>query len=257
MKTLSLIIPLYNEEERIGKTIKALKMGFDFGGAKLEKVIFVDDGSEDQTALKIHQANLEESLKVPVEIISYATNRGRGTAIRTGALSSSSDYTLYCDADFSIPLKNLYKFLPHLGNYDVLIGSKKKPGAKTEAGRGWLRSLVGFGHTLIASLVLGVFVWDFQGGFKIFSKRFIEEVFPQLKIGRWGFDMEVIFLAKKLGYRTIELPVTWRPIETSRVHLLTDSLRALREMAAIKLAWLKGDYLVQPGSLPQPSYASA
>ena len=257
MKTLSLIIPLYNEEERIEKTIKALRKGFYFHGLKLEKVIFVDDGSEDETAYRIHQAGLDQALGVPVEVISYSVNRGRGTAIRTGALSSSSDYTLYCDADFSIPLENLESFLPYLGNYDLLIGSKKKPGAKAEVGRGWLRSLVGFGHTLIASLVLGVFAWDFQGGFKIFSKRFIDEVFPKLTINRWGFDLEVIFLAKKLGYRMIESPVTWKPIEKSRVNLLRDSLRALKEMTAIKLGWLRGDYLPQPDSVPQPFYAPA
>lgn len=257
MKTLSLIIPLYNEEARIGKALKTLKKGFKFNGIKLEKVIFVDDGSKDETTLKIHQAKLEQYLKVPVEIISYSVNRGRGCAIKTGVLRSSSDYTLYCDADFSIPLKNLKKFIPYLEkDYDLLIGSKKKPGARAKIERSFLRNIIGFGHTVIASLILGVFVWDFQGGFKIFSKKLVEEIFPLLTIDRWGFDMEIIFLAKKLGYKTIELPVVWSHIENgSKVKLARDILRALKEMVKIKINWFKGAYLPSPIPFPKPFYA--
>ena len=244
MKTLSIVIPVYNESKRIGKILKALEKGFDLHGLKLEKIIFVDDGSSDSIKEKIQKANLKKSLKVPVEIIFYQSNRGRGYAVKKGALRCSSDYVLYADADLSIPLKNLKNFIPLMEkNYDLLFASKKKPGAKQTINRGWLRNIVGYGHSIIASLILGVFAWDFQGGFKLFSKRFVQEVFPLLTVERWGFDMEVIFLARKLGYPMSELAVVWGHIENgSKVKLLRDILRSLKEMRQIKRSWLKKEY---------------
>ena len=129
-------------------------------------------------------------------------------------------------------------------DYDLLFASKKRPGAKQQIKRGVLRTVIGYGHSIIASIVLGIFVWDFQGGFKIFSKQFVQEVFPRLTVERWGFDMEVIFLAKKLGYKTIELPVVWGHVKNgSKVKLLRDTVRSLREMNKIRLNWLKKEYL--------------
>ena len=252
---ISVVVPVHNEEDNVESLIAEISAALQ--PSYTYEMIFVDDGSKDETALKIHQAKLEQYLKVPVEIISYSVNRGRGCAIKTGVLRSSSDYTLYCDADFSIPLKNLKKFIPYLEkDYDLLIGSKKKPGARAKIERSFLRNIIGFGHTVIASLILGVFVWDFQGGFKIFSKKLVEEVFPLLTIDRWGFDMEIIFLAKKLGYKTIELPVVWSHIENgSKVKLARDILRALKEMVKIKINWFKGTYLPSPIPFPKPFYA--
>lgn len=243
-KTLTLVIPVYNEEKRIKKTLNTLKKGISFNGIKLEKVVFVNDGSSDKTLQAIKKAQLKKSLKVPVETISYSENKGRGYAVKIGTEKSFSDYICYTDADFSIPLTNLKRFIPYLNHgYDLIFGSKKKPGAKETIKRGLIRKIVGFGHSIAALMILGTFAWDYQGGFKIFSQKFVNEVFPLLSVDRWGFDMEVIFLAKKLGYKTREIPVVWGHIENdSKVKLLRDIYRALKEMFQIRLNWFQGKY---------------
>jgi glycosyltransferase involved in cell wall biosynthesis len=244
MKTISIVIPVFNEIKRIQKTLDSLKKGFNFDGLKLKEVVFVDDGSKDHIKEKIAKESLGKYLKADIKIISYQPNQGRGYAVKIGALNCSSDYVLYADADFSIPLANLTNFLPYLKkDYDLIFGSKKKPGARQIINRGLLRNIVGLGHSLIASFSLGVFAWDFQGGFKIFSRHFIEEVFPMLTLDRWGFDMEVIFLGKKLGFKTKELPVCWSHIDKgSKVKLMRDISRSLNDMKSIRDNWLKKDY---------------
>lgn len=249
MKTLSIVIPVYNEGKRIKKTLKTLEKGFKFNGLKLEKIVFVNDGSNDGT-IKLVKDFIEQNKKnllstsYNLQLITYHQNRGRGYAIKRGALNCFSDYVLYVDADLSIPITNLAKFIPLMKKgYDLLFASKKMPGAKQTIKRGLIRTIIGYGHSIVASLFLGVFVWDFQGGFKIFSKAFIEEVFPLLTVSRWGLDMEVIFLGKKLGYKTAELPASWGHIENgSKVKLVRDILRSLREMKQIRQNWFKGEY---------------
>lgn len=239
MKTLTLIIPVFNEAGRIEKTLNTLKKGVICRGLKLEKIIFVNDGSSDETVTLIKNANLEKYLHLPVKVLSYTPNRGRGYAVRLGAFHSESDYVMFTDADFSIPLSNLDRCLPYINkNYDLIFGSKKKPGAKETVSRGALRTIVGYGHSILVSILLGTFAWDFQGGFKIFSRKFVEEVFPVLSIDRWGFDIEVIYLAKKLNFKNIEIPVTWGHVENdSKVKLARDIIRALDEVWQIKKNW--------------------
>lgn len=246
MNNISLIIPTYNEDSRIKKTLKALKKGFYFNGVKIKEIIFSDDGSTDETLklLRKFRKSIEKKTRAEVKILSYKKNRGRGFAIRFAAQKAKSDYILYTDADFSIPLFNLKKFIPYMKKgYDVIIGSKKMNGAKEIIKRSLIRKIIGYGHSLIAGLILGVFVWDFQGGFKLFSRCFVKNIFPYLQIDRWGFDMEVIFLAKKLNYKLKELPVCWGHVENgSKVRLFRDIIRSLLEMLKIKIYWLGERY---------------
>lgn len=246
MITISLIIPTYNESDRIRKTIQTLKKGLSFSGIKFEEIIFSDDGSTDETVklLKKAKKTIARKTKAKIKILSYQKNKGRGFAIRAAAQKAIGNYILYTDADFSIPLENLKRFIPYMKkNYDIIIGSKKIKGAKEIVKRSFVRKLIGYCHSFIVYLILGVFFWDFQGGFKVFSRRFVNNIFPSLQIDRWGFDMEVIFLAKKLGYRIKELPVRWGHIENgSKVKLLRDIFRSLQEMFQIKTCWLEEKY---------------
>jgi len=246
MKSITLVIPTYNEDGRIKKMIETLKKGVFFAGLEIKEIFFSDDGSTDETLdlLKKARKSIERKTKARVRIFKYEKNRGRGYAIRHAASKMRSDYMLYADADFSIPLKNLRKFTPYMRkDYDVIIGSKKIQGAKEIIKRSFLRRIVGYGHSLTAYLALGVFVWDFQGGFKLYSRRFVEKIFPYLQINRWGFDMETIFLAKKLNYKLKELPVRWGHVENnSKVVLMRDILRSLYEMYRIKAHWIEGKY---------------
>lgn len=246
MKKISLVIPTYNEDGRIKKTIETLKKGVYLYGQQLLEIIFTDDGSTDETLalLKASRKAIERKIKARVKIISYEKNKGRGFAIRQAVLHAKGDYVLYADADFSIPLSNIKKFIPYMKkDYDVIIGSKKIKGASEIIKRSLTRRIVGYGHSIIAYLALGVFVWDFQGGFKLFSRRFVERIFPYLQINRWGFDMEVIYLAKKLKYRLKEIPVRWGHIENnSKVILARDIFRSIYEMIRIRTVWMEGKY---------------
>lgn len=244
MISLAIVIPIYNEENRIEKSIKTLKKGFNFNGVNLKKIIFVDDGSDDKIKRTLRRAQLKRKINTPCQLISYKKNRGRGHAVKVGAQFANTDYVLYMDADFSIPLSNLNKCIPFMKDgYDVIAGSKKMPGAVAKIPRGIVRSIVGLGHSLIASILLGVFHWDFQGGFKIFSKRYVKEVFPILRINRWGFDMEVLFLANKLRFKTKEIPVIWSHVDRdSKVKLIRDILKSLIDMFRIQFNWFSGKY---------------
>lgn len=242
MKTLTLVIPVHNEAKRFDNLFNSFKKGSIFQGITVEKVIFVNDGSTDKSLFKIKEFISKQQLDFETEIISYTANKGRGYAVRQGlACSLATDYALYLDADGSISLKNLSKFLPFMEkNYDLLFGSKKAPGAKEIKPRSKLRKLIGWGHSLTGGLFLGVFVWDFQGGFKMFSRNFIETIIPLCVIDRWGFDMEVIFFAKKLKLSSVEIPLTWKPIENgSKVRLIKDIFQSLQDMINIKNRWLK------------------
>ena len=256
MKTLTIVIPVFNEGERIKKTLKTLAKGFSFTGLKLNAIVFADDGSTDNTIslIKKYKGVITKKTKATVSIVGYSDNRGRGYAIRTSALVCNTDYVLYSDADLSIPLSNLEKGIPYMKKgTDLVFGSKKKPGAVATVNRGIVRNIVGYGHSVIASLILGTFAWDYQGGFKLFSKKLIKEVFPLLTVDRWGFDMEVIFLSKKLGYNTVEMPVIWGHIENgSKVKLIRDILRSLKEMIEIRFQWTKGNYEFPTVSIPYP-----
>ncbi len=259
MKKLSLVLPVYNEADRIKSTIEKLKNGVDSFPYDLHEIIFVNDGSNDKTLsiLKSQKESIESILEVNVQILSYKENKGRGYAVRLGGLNATGNYIIYTDSDFSIPLTNFSKFKEYLDkDFDLVFGSKKKPGAEALIKRGLIRKIVGYGHTLLASLVLGVFAWDYQGGFKVFSKSFVHEIFPKLEVKRWGFDMEVIFLAKRLGYLNKEVPVNWSHVENnSKVKLIRDIFRFIPEIFKIRFNWLVGHYHKKVASKIEQSIA--
>jgi dolichyl-phosphate beta-glucosyltransferase len=237
--SLTVVIPVFNEGERLFRAFGALDVLRLPKQIALKEVRFVNDGSSDNTLALLTEFQKTWNSRVDkpftVHIKTYSANRGRGYAVRTGLKGMRTDYAVFMDGDMSIPLSNLKRFVPYMQQgVDVLAGSKKKPGAVAKPQRSWLRQIAGYGHTALASLILGVFYWDFQGGFKLFSKRFVQETLPHLSMDRWGFDMEVLYVARKWGYKSIELPVIWASIEAgSTVKLARDSYRAIKDMFTI------------------------
>jgi dolichyl-phosphate beta-glucosyltransferase len=148
----------------------------------------------------------------------------------------------------SIPLENLKRFAPHmLRGADLLAGSKKMPDTVCLQKRSLLRKVVGWGHSALFSAVLGVWMHDFQGGFKVFSRRAVREVLSRTRIERWGMDAEAIFLAARAGHSVVELPITWAHVESdTKVALVRDILRALRELLTIRWNHLRGVYRARP-----------
>lgn len=237
MKTISFVIPFYNEEKRILKTISALKKGFNFNGLKLEKVIFVNDGSKDKTAriISSFKKQLEKKLKAKIKIISYSKNQGKGYAIKKGMLTSNSDYTLMFDVDMSTPLNQIKKFIPYFEkNIDVIIGTRKNGKSTVIKHQPLYRELLGKGFTLITNIILNVWVTDFTCGFKAFSKYAKNRIFENTKINRWAYDAEVLYLAKKMNLEIIEVPVLWKNDPLTKVNLIKDLPETLKDLFKIR-----------------------
>jgi dolichyl-phosphate beta-glucosyltransferase len=231
-KTITFVIPVYNEEDRIGKTFEALRKLRLPRGLKLEEVIFVNDGSTDRTKQLIRTSLLRKNL--PITLISYPQNQGKGYAIRTGMNSSKSDYTLFFDADMSTPLTELKKFIPFMNrNIDVIVGTRKNGKSTVIKHQPLYRELLGRVFTKLTQLMLGVQVTDFTCGFKAFSRDATRVIFPQMKINGWGYDAELLFLAFQEGFRVQEKAVLWSNDERTKVNLFQAVPQTLLELITI------------------------
>ncbi|MBU2577990.1 glycosyltransferase [Patescibacteria group bacterium] len=252
MKTLTVVIPLYNEEKRLKKTLSYLVNYKSPKSIKIEKLVFVDDGSKDKTLslLKNFQRKFSGKIidKTQASLISYPVNKGRGYAVMQGIKEVNTDFGMFLDGDMSIPLDNLKEFshFMHKG-YEVLVGSKKLPQTVSLVKRSRIREIIGTVHSKILQTVLGIKIADFTGGFKVFSYQVCRDVFPRLTQERWGLDPEVIYVSNKLDYKIIELPITWKHIsKSSKVNLVRDILRAFKEMLAIRINDLQNIYQIRP-----------
>jgi len=238
MNSLNFVIPVFNEEMRISKTIKALKKGFSFSGIKLEKIIFVDDGSTDKTTFLIKKArpSLEKVLGAQVKIISYKKNKGKGNAIRVGMLASDSDYTLFFDADMATPLSEFEKFLPFVKKgAPVIIGTRKNGKSTVRVHQPKYREVLGKGFTFLSNIILNTWVTDFTCGFKAFSREAKNEIFSKATIDRWGYDAEIMFLSRKLGYKIQERAVLWYDDNRTKVNLAKDLPNTFFELIRIRV----------------------
>lgn len=243
MKSLSFVIPVYNEEERLEKTFTALAKGFSFDGMKLEKVIFVNDGSTDKTLaiLKKNKKQLETALNADIKIVSYGANRGKGYAVRSGLIASNSDYTLFFDADMSTPLAEFAKFMPFIKEgYDVVVGTRKNGHSTIIKHQPFIREMLGRCFTLLSQIILNTWITDFTCGFKLFSRKAKNAICERASIDRWGYDAELIFLARKLGFPMKEKAVLWANDERTKVNLFKALPQTLSELFLIRwndLAW--------------------
>jgi dolichyl-phosphate beta-glucosyltransferase len=233
MLSLSIVIPVFNEAKRLDNTFVALEsLLSDFKFSNLE-VIFVDDGSEDETMMRIQNFVKKYPL---ARLIVYKPNRGKGYAVRRGMLAAKNNYILMLDADMSTSFSELEKFIPYMErDCPVIIGSRKKEGAVINKAQPWLRQKMGLGYTFLANLILGVGIRDFTCGFKCFSYNAAQNIFSRAKVNRWSYDAEVLYLAKKLNLEIYEVPVVWHDDERTRVRLLRDVLVSFRDLLKIRL----------------------
>ena len=206
---LSVIIPAYNEEKRLPKTLKAIdeylgQRTYDY------EILIVNDGSRDQTA-EIAK-NLMPQIK-NLKVTGYAENQGKGYAVKFGMQEAKGDLRLFTDADNSTSIDQIEKFFPEFQKgYDIIIGSRDIKGAVLDPPQPFLRkAILGEGFKLFRKIVVGLWrVADTQCGFKAFSKRTAETIFPKCKINRFAFDPEILVIGKKLGYKIKEIPVVWK-----------------------------------------------
>ncbi len=233
---LSIIVPIYNESERIHNlsTLSAFFQDHSF----TSELVIVDDGSTDETLKRIEGLSLAPNAK----LISYNQNRGKGYAIKTGMLAATGDVRLFTDVDLSTPLREFNKFLPHIDKNHIVMGSRKIEGAQVLQHQAKVRETLGKGFTFISNLILHLTVSDFTCGFKCFSKRSAEQIFQKLTIDRWGFDAEILYIAKKKTFSVKEIPVVWINDPHTKVKFPHDLIRSFLDLIQIRLNDLRGLY---------------
>lgn len=244
-ETLSFVIPVYNEENRIQNALTSLRSFVVPENLELEKIIFVDDGSTDSTVAIINQAKttLEKKTGAEVVVVAYPVNRGKGYAVKQGMLESDSDYTLFFDADMSTPLTEIKKFLPFMRvGVDVIIGTRKNGESTVVVHQPRFRELMGRVFTLISQIVLNTWVTDFTCGFKAFSREAKNGVFSRSRIERWSYDAEILYIARKLGCSMLEKAVLWSDDKNTRVKLVNAVFTSAYDLLRMRINGLLGRY---------------
>lgn len=231
---LSIIIPAYNEENRLGKTLDDIITYLKAKSFRAE-VIISDDGSADQTA-DIALAKLQPS-GVPFTIIRAVSNAGKGNAVREGMLKAKGRYRLFTDADLSTPITELDSFLTHLQNgYDIVIGSRALQGSKIEIHQSGMREMMGRIFNYFARCLAFKGIHDSQCGFKCFSADAAKTLFEKQKLLGFSFDVEIVYLAQKLNFKLLEAPVVWNHSAQTRVQLFSDPFYMFMDL--LKIKWI-------------------
>jgi dolichyl-phosphate beta-glucosyltransferase len=227
---LSVVIPAYNEEKRLPQTLEAV-MAFLKKQPYESEIIVSDDGSQDRTAVLAG-----EILKgVPYKILRTPQNRGKGHAVRQGMLAAKGDFILFTDADLSTPIEEVSRFLERLQkDQDVVIGSRALPDSQVEVHQNFLRETMGKVFNLIAQMLAFKGIRDSQCGFKAFRREAAQKIFTLQKLDGFSFDVEIVFLAQKLGFRLLEMPVIWRNSAQSRVQVLRDPLMMFWDVLRVR-----------------------
>ncbi len=236
---LSIIIPLYNEEKRLFN----LKTIYQYLNQKKFKweIILVNDGSSDNTQKEVKKIIAVNKNK-KTQLLSYSKNKGKGYAIKTGMLKAKGQYLLFTDTDLSAPIEEFDKFIPFLKKFDLIIGSRKRSGAKIIVRQSNLREKLGKGFTKLSQIILQLQATDFTCGFKCFSKDAAEKIFNKQKIYGWGFDSEILFLARKFGFKVKEIPVKWSNDPKSKVKFPQDIITSLVDLFTIRTNDMKKKY---------------
>ncbi len=235
---VSIIIPAYNEEGRIEATLRAIHRFFH-GKPLTRQVIVVNDGSRDNTAEVLDV--LREEI-TDLTVISNSPNRGKGYAVKKGVEASRGEYILFADADNATPIEEFEKFYPLLKNNKVVIGSRYLSESNVVVGQPWYRVLIGrIGNMLIQFLLLEG-VRDTQCGFKAFQHEAAREIFSRMRINGFGFDIEILSIARLLNFPVREVPVSWFNSSESRIRPLRDAIRTFGELVYIKLNLWGGRY---------------
>jgi dolichyl-phosphate beta-glucosyltransferase len=239
-RSLSIVIPAYNEASRLPETLRKVEQFLHAGPWNFHEILVVDDGSTDSTA---QLADEFAAANPCIRVLRNPGNRGKGYSVRHGMLEAKGAWRLFSDADLSAPIEELdklWKAVAH-SSAQVAIGSRAidrsligvhQPGLREEAGKVF---------NAIMRLTVGLNISDTQCGFKLFRGDVAEEIFCRQRLERFGFDVEILYIAQKRGYRIAEIPVRWNHVDGSKVGMFT-GLRAFEELIEIRLNSLRGRY---------------
>src|SRR4030095_1597683 len=240
--TVSIVIPAYNESARLSKTLPQVVdyLNQNLPGAEL---IVVDDGSRDNTAEVAHEAMTNPG-NLRTSVISYKSNLGKGRAVRLGLLASRSDVALFSDADLSTPISETPKLVEAIerGECDLAFGSRALDRSLIGVHQSWRREQGGRVFNLAVRLATGLPFWATQCGLKAFRMSVCRPLVEGATIDRFGFDVELLYVAHRAGLRLKEIPVRWDHAEGSKVNLAGDSLKMLSEVGRIRQQARRGVY---------------
>jgi len=228
---LSVVVPCYNEEQRLPRTVEQIERYLDAKKAPYE-LILVDDGSADGTRQVMDAAAARHD---GVRVEALPRNRGKGRALAVGVTSATGDEILLTDADLSTPIEELDKLQAALSNgAGVAIGSRALRDSRVEVSQPFYRVLMGKAFNLIVQVVLLPGIWDTQCGFKLFRADVAHEVFAGLSTDGFGYDPEVLYRARKHGVKIAEVPVVWRNSAPTKVSPISSSLDMLRHVIRVR-----------------------
>lgn len=236
---LSIVVPAYNEEERLVLSLEKIGSYLDAGGIDAE-ILVVDDGSRDRTAELAAKALTGRR----GHVIRNGENRGKGYSVRHGVLEARGRFVLLTDADLSTPIADHAKLAAVIRDrdLDVVIGSRALPGSDVQVRQGRLRQTMGRSFNLIIRALTGLPFRDTQCGFKLMDRERVKPLFEKMIVDRFAFDVELLFLCARFGLSVAEVPVTWRNAAGSKVSLLGDPLNMIADVLRVRWRFRRGLY---------------
>ena len=237
---VSIIIPAYNEQDRIQKTLNKVFYYLRVNNIDAE-VIVIDDGSKDDTFSIVKEFEKKHD---NVVILRNDCNRGKGFSVRRGVLMARGDCVLFSDADNSTPIQEIKKVMPFILNneYDVVLGSRSIKGSDVRIRQPYFRIIMGRIFNLFVKMLLYRDFKDTQCGFKAFAKKAAQEIFKRQTIERFSFDAEILAIARVQHFRIQQVPVVWVNSAHSRVSPFSDAFQMFMDLFKIKINLLKKKY---------------
>jgi len=237
--TYSIVIPAYNEGKRLGPTLERVLSYVHAQGWNAE-IIVVNDGSRDDTADVVRNFAAKDPA---LHLVENPGNRGKGYSVRNGMLHARGRIVLFSDADLSSPIEEAPKLFQALEEgADVAMGSRWLRAETQTRRQPFHRQVFGRIFNLLLRMTLGLHFADTQCGFKAFKRAAVQTIFPLQRIERWGFDPEILFLARKRGFKIKEVPVAWGHSGETRIHPILDGAKMFQEMLRIRWYSLSGKY---------------
>jgi len=239
-RSLSIVIPAYNEERRVPATIKRLTCYLTQTDWEFAEIVVVDDGSRDATVRVVESI---EPLGTPIRVLRNPGNRGKGYAVRNGVRKAKGEWTLVTDADLSTPIEEVEKLWSAArdSSAQVVIGSRALDRSLVGVHQPLLRESAGRLFNLTVRMVTGLPFQDTQCGFKLLETRAAREIFQRQQIERFGFDVEALFIARQLGYSVIEVPVQWNDVAGTKVSAI-GGLAAFLDPLRVRWHHMMGRY---------------
>lgn len=239
-RSLSIVIPAYNEEKRLPATLNRLRCYFAQAHWDFSEIVVVDDGSRDATVRVVQGL---EPAGPPIRVLRNPGNRGKGYSVRNGVQKAKGDWTLVTDADLSTPIEELEKLWSAARDTgaQVVIGSRALDRSLIGVHQPWLRESAGKLFNAAARMITGLPFKDTQCGFKLFATSAAREIFRRQHIERFGFDVEALFIARRLGYSILEVPVHWNDVAGTKVSAF-GGIKAFLDPLRVRWHQLRGRY---------------